>query len=365
MRIALVVPGGVDRSEEFRIIPVLLALIERLSVCNQVEVFSLHQEPGPGEWRVAGAQVYNVGTRFTRWRALRTIAAKHRAAPFDVIHAIWSGTCGLIAALAGKLLDIPSLIHIAGGELVCIPQIGYGGFQTWRGRVREACVLRAASAITAASAPTIDRLLALGLKGHRVPLGVDLKRWQTRQPVRRSVDQRPKLIHIASLNRVKDQSTLLHALAALQQGGVDFEMQVVGEDTLHGVIHRLSRDLGVAERIHFHGFLTQRQLRPLVEAADLMILTSRHETGPVALLEAAVAGVPTVGTAVGHLVEWAPDAAIAVPIGDSAALAEAIARVLEDDDLRLRIAHAALARATQEDADFTARRFQDLYRSVA
>jgi glycosyltransferase involved in cell wall biosynthesis len=68
---------------------------------------------------------------------------------------------------------------------------------------------------------------------------------------------------------------------------------------------------------------------------------------------------------VGHLVEWAPDAAIVVPIGDSVALAGAIGRVLEDDDLRLRMAHAAQARATQEDADFTARRFQDLYRSVA
>lgn len=268
MRIALVVPGGVDRSEEFR------------------------------------------------------IAAKHHAAPFDVIHAIWSGTCGLIAALAGKPLGIPSLIHIAGGELVSIPQIGYGGFQNWRGRVRETRVLRAVSAITAASTPTIDRRQALGLEARRVPLGVDLKRWPPRQPVRRNVDQRPKLIHVASLNRVKDQSTLLRALAALQHAGMDFEMQILGEDTLHGAIHRLSRDLGVAQRIHFHGFLTQRQMRPLVEAADLMILTSRHETG-------------------------------------------AIARLLEDDDLRFRIALAALARATQEDADFTARRFQNLYRSVA
>ena len=35
--------------------------------------------------------------------------------------------------------------------------------------------------------------------------------------------------------------------------------------------------------------------------ADLFWLTSRHEAGPVAVLEAAVAGVPTVGTAVGQV----------------------------------------------------------------
>jgi glycosyltransferase involved in cell wall biosynthesis len=271
----------------------------------------------------------------------------------------------LIAAVTGKLLGVPSLIHIAGGELASLPQISFGGFQTWRGRLREACVLRAASAITAASAPTIDRLTGLGLKAQRVPLGVDLKRWPPRYPVRRLVDRPAQLIHVASLNLVKDQSTLLHALAALRQAGVDFDMHVVGEDTLQGAIERLSHDLGLSQQIRFYGFLTQRQLRPLVEAADLMILTSRHETGPVALLEAAIAGVPTVGTAVGHLVEWAPDAAITVPIGDCAALAASIQRLLADDDLRLRIARAALFRATREDADFTAQQFQELYRSVA
>jgi len=364
MRIALVVPGGVDRTAEFRVIPALIALIERLSACNDVHVFALNQEPDPSEWRIAGARVYNIGRHHTRLRAIRVIAAEHRAAPFSVIHAIWSGACGLISALAGKLLRVPSLIHIAGGELASIPQIGFGGFQTWRGRLREAWVLRAASAITAASTPTIDTLRALGIRAERVPLGVDLARWPPRQPVRRRIDRPARLIHVASINRVKDQSTLLRALASLRQSGVAFEMDLIGEDTLQGVIQKHAQDLGVAQCIRFHGFLTQRQLRPLVEAADLMVLTSRHETGPLVLLEAAIAGVPTVGTAVGHLVEWAPDAAMTVPIGDCAALARAMARVLADDELRLSIAHAALTRATREDADFTSRRFQELYRSI-
>jgi len=71
------------------------------------------------------------------------------------------------------------------------------------------------------------------------------------------------------------------------------------------------------------------------------------------MLEAATVGVPTIGTAVGHIAEWAPAAAIAVPVGDSAALAEAIRRVLVDEDLRMRIARAAVRRAIAEDADHT------------
>ena len=52
--------------------------------------------------------------------------------------------------------------------------------------------------------------------------------------------------------------------------------------------------------------------------AHVSVISSRHEAGPVVALEAAAVGVPTVGTAVGHIAEWAPDAALAVPVGDDA-----------------------------------------------
>jgi glycosyltransferase involved in cell wall biosynthesis len=116
--------------------------------------------------------------------------------------------------------------------------------------------------------------------------------------------------------------------------------------------------------VRFLGFRTQRELRPLMCAAHLLVMSSRHEAGPLVLLEAAVAGVPTVGTAVGHLAEWTPAATRAVPPGDWSALADAIARVLADEDLRLQLAWSAQRRAMREDADHTARAFEALYLSV-
>lgn len=365
MRIALVVPGGVDRSGEYRVIPALVALIGRLSLHHDVHVFALSQEALASDWPLAGSQVHNIGSRHTRWRAIRSIRQLHRSAPFDLVHAIWSGRCGLIAVVAGRLLGIPSLIHIAGGELVALPEIGYGDRLTWRGRLQEAVVLRAASAITAASAPVIKMLSDLGLAAERVPLGVDLKSWPPREPTRRDARRRARLVHVASLNRVKDQTMLLRALASLKEAGFEFEMDMVGEDTLRGEIHALAAQLQLSARVKFQGFLPQRQLRPLVEAADLMIVSSRHEAGPLVVLEAAAAGVPTVGTAVGHIAEWAPDAAVSVPVGDSAGLAKAIGRLLGDEELRLRIAREALKRATLEDADYTAQCFQALYRRLS
>jgi glycosyltransferase involved in cell wall biosynthesis len=364
VKIALVVPGGVDRSGEYRVIPALLALIARLSVHDEIHVFALHQEPLPARWDLLGARVHNIGAANTRLRAVRAICAEHRTSAFHLVHSIWSGAPGLVAVAAAGILRLPSLIHVGGGELVAIGDIGYGGRLGWKGRVREAAVLRAATVVTAPSAPMIEALARLGIAATRLPLGVDLDIWPPREPVRRDLGKPARLIHAASLNRIKDQSTLLRALALLSESGTNFEMDIVGEDTLQGEIQALAVQLGLSQKVRFHGFLPQRQLLPLVEQAHLMIISSRHEAGPLAVLEAGVKGVPTVGTAVGHIAEWAPHAAASVPVGDSAALARMTAEVMSDEDRRLRIAREAVRRATQEDANYTARSFQAIYASL-
>lgn len=363
MKLAMVIPGGVGRGGEHRVIPVFLALIERLARMHEVHVFVLHQEAVAARWELAGAQIHNVGEGWTRLRAVAAIRAEHRQAPFDLVHAIFSGACSLIGVSAAKLLGIPSLVHIAGGELVALHEIGYGGRRQWKSRLREALTLRATDAVTAASAPILDSLHTLGIKATRVPLGVDLSAWPPAVPRVRTAGP-ARLIHVASLNRVKDQSTLLHALAAAAKAGVAFQMDIVGVDTLHGAMQQLARELGLEQQVRFLGFKTQRELGPLMAAADLLVMSSRHEAGPLVLLEAAVAGVPAVGTAVGHFVEWAHSAALAVPVGDAAELAKAICDVLADEELRLRQAFEAQRRAVQEDADYTARTFEGLYQRL-
>ncbi|RDS81933.1 glycosyltransferase family 4 protein [Dyella psychrodurans] len=363
MKLALVVPGGVDRSGEFRVIPVLLALIERLARIHDVHVFALRQEAAPDRWKLAGATIHNIGDGWTRLRAIKAIHAEHQKAPFDLVHAIFSGSCSFVAVAAAKWLRLPSVVHIAGGELVALHEIGYGGRQKWKGRLREALVLRAADAITAASAPIIDSLRGLGLHAERIPLGVDLKQWPPISPRGRTGAQ-ARLVHVASLNRVKDQPTLLRALAALAKAGVNFRMDMVGVDTLQGEIDRLAHQLGLEPYIRFLDFKTQRELRPIMAAADLLVMSSLHEAGPLVLLEAAVLGVPTVGTAVGHIAEWSPQAACAVPVGDWEALARAIQHVLAHEELRLHLASEAQRRAMAEDADYTAGMFEALYHQL-
>ena len=364
MRIALVVPGGVDRSGEYRVIPALLALLKRLAAAHDVQVFALAQQPQPGEWQLLGARVHNIGARRPLWRALLEIRRAHRAAPFGVIQSLWSGAPGFVAVAAARLLGVPSVVHVAGGELVALPAIGYGGSLTRKARLRESLQLRAAGRVTAASGPMIAALAARGIAASRIALGADPEVWPVRAPRPRAGGP-ARLVHVASLNRVKDQPVLLRAVVTLGAAGVDFTLDIVGEDTLGGEIQQLARALGLASRVRFHGFMTQRALRPLLEAADLMVMSSQHEAGPLVLHEAALAGVPTVGTAVGQIRDWAPHAARAAPVGDAPRLAALMRELLADEELRLSVARAAQSIAVHESADHTARSFEALYAQLS
>jgi glycosyltransferase involved in cell wall biosynthesis len=172
-------------------------------------------------------------------------------------------------------------------------------------------------------------------------------------------------VHVGSLIPVKDHATLVRAIAELRENGRVVHLDLVGVDASHGAVHRVVHELRVSDCVTFHGFLPQRLTQQVVRAADLMVVSSRHEAGPVAMLEAAAVGVPTVGTAVGHVRDWAPHGAVAVPVGDAALLARAIAQLLDDDQARLAIARAAQQRALREDADWTSARFEELSEAFA
>src|SRR5262245_15106165 len=117
MKLALVVPGGVDRSGEYRVIPALLGLIRRVAAIHELHVFALRQEAAMAQWQLLGARIHNSGNRLTVARTLAAIRREHRRGPFDLAQAFFSGECGFIAVTAAALLSVPSVVHVAGGEL--------------------------------------------------------------------------------------------------------------------------------------------------------------------------------------------------------------------------------------------------------
>jgi glycosyltransferase involved in cell wall biosynthesis len=280
------------------------------------------------------------------------------------MHAFWIGP-GLAGALAGRLVGVPLVLTLPGGDVVGLADIGYGSRLSWRGRWALSIAARCAVGVTTPSRFMRDLAAGLGVEAAVVPLGVDLLRWPPAPPRSRDVSAPVRLLHVASLNRVKDQPMLLEALSRVCAEGIGFELTVIGCDTLDGEIQRLAAHLGLAEQVRFLGELAHADLRRWFDWADLLVMASRHEAGPLVMLEAAVAGVPTVGTRVGHIADLSPDAAVSVPIGDAEALARAISALSANEPRRRELAAAAQAIAVRHDADFTARAFLELYRGVS
>lgn len=368
MKVAIITPGGVDRSGTRRVIPCLLWFIERLVKCaDDVHIFALRQEPEPGEWPLLGARVHNSGGLNAPARMSRTFAAltrEHRRSPFDVVHALWAVPQGVLAAFARMRLGIPVLLHLPGGDLVRFPCLGYGGRLTLAGRASLHLAVSGADRVAAPSAYMVALALELGIAARHLPFGVALDRWPVATPRRRASGAPVRLLHVADLSPVKDQDTLLNAMVELRARKVPFTIDIIGEDQLHGNIMRRASELNVLEHVRFHGFVPQNSLKEFVYAADLLVVTSRHEAGPVVALEAAAAGVPAIGTRVGLLADWSPVAARAVPVGDSSALAAGISELFEREDERLNVAIQAQQRAIAGNADVTTHEIRETYASI-
>lgn len=365
MKIAVLTPGGVDRSGSHRVIPCLLWLIERLvEAGDEVHVFAFSQEAEPGHWPLLGAQVHNAGRWPRSARLARMLIGEHRRAPFDVLHAFWALPSGFVGAMAGRVLGCPLLLTLPGGDVTFLPEIGYGSLGRRRDRVRLRIASGAAKRVTVPSRFVRDQAGRAGIAAAVVPLGVALDRWPPRLPQARKPGAPLRLLQVGSLNAVKDQETFLLAVARLRERQILFKADIVGEDLLAGTIQQRAVALRLAGDVRFHSAVPHPQVRPWMEQADVLVVSSRHEAGPLVALEAAVAGVPTVGTAVGHVADFAPHAAVAVPPGDPGALADALARIAADEPERLRIAGAARKLAVAADADFTASAFRKLYAEI-
>jgi glycosyltransferase involved in cell wall biosynthesis len=370
MKIALVVPGGVDRSGRERVIPALLWLIERLARRHQVRVMALHQEPEPCQYSLLGAQVVNLGqvpgglpgARFLRRLRRLVDALREGGGAFDVLHGFWADEVGPLAVAAGRWLGLPVVVSVSGGELAWIPAIGYGSQGCWSRRARVALALRLAGAVTAGSQTTHKLLAARRLPAHLVPLGVDVALFAA--PVARPQGPLWRLLHVASINRVKDPATLLGALQIVVQQQPGVHLDWVGQDTLGGSVQALAASLGLRRHVCFHGFQPTGQVASLCRQAHLYVQSSLHEAQGVAVCEAAAAGVPAVGTAVGLVADLAPDAALAVPVRDPEALAGRILALLADARRRERLGQAAQAWAQAHDAGWTAGQFEVLYEQM-
>jgi glycosyltransferase involved in cell wall biosynthesis len=107
---------------------------------------------------------------------------------------------------------------------------------------------------------------------------------------------------------------------------------------------------GLQQQVVFEGLLNQDQLRQLYRESDAMVLASFAEGVPVVLMEAMAMEIPCVTTwitGVPELIENMKDGILVAP-GDERALAEAIGRLIDDPELRLRLGRAGRTKVLEK-----------------
>jgi glycosyltransferase involved in cell wall biosynthesis len=269
-------------------------------------------------------------------------------------------TARLLSGLDGTLLidglafgalpaDILSQIKARIVALVHHPlalETGLGADDAERLRILEREALKAASAIIVTS-ETTAAILASDYDVPRETVAVAIP--GTAQ-MHRAVGSGTghALLAVGSVVPRKGYEVLVEALARL--GNRPWSLMIVGAmdrapDYVRSLRARID-EAGLSDRIRFTGALPDHALPSLYDKADIFVLASHFEGYGMVLTEALAHGLPIVSTTGGAAAKTLPDAAaLKVPARDPAALAEALASLLDDGKRRRALADVAFSYA--------------------
>ncbi|HEX3141654.1 MAG TPA: glycosyltransferase family 4 protein, partial [Rhizobacter sp.] len=204
---------------------------------------------------------------------------------------------------------------------------------------RECEALQAARHVIVTSETTARDLAPMGVPAERISVvepGTDRVIAH-----RASVNAAARLLCVATLTSRKGHAVLLQALAGLKS--LDWTLHCVGSAQRDPVtaeqLRRASIELGLADRVLWHGELDEAALAAHYAAADLFVLPSFHEGYGMVVTEALAHGLPVVCTTGGALAQTLPSSAgLHVPPGDVEALRDALAVLIGQPDERARFA---------------------------
>jgi glycosyltransferase involved in cell wall biosynthesis len=161
----------------------------------------------------------------------------------------------------------------------------------------------------------------------------------------RSPENPCQLLFLGHLSARKGVPELLQALASPSLASRRWHATLAGGGQLDEY-RGLADSLGILERVHFPGWVNEAAIKALSAKADILVLPSHAEGLAMAVLEGLSYGLVVITTPVGaHPEVIEPDiSGILVPPGNVAALAEALARVIDDEELRRQLGRRARQR---------------------
>ncbi|MEE8160944.1 MAG: glycosyltransferase family 4 protein [Acidobacteriota bacterium] len=256
-----------------------------------------------------------------------------------------------IGGIAAKLARVPIIVETFHGHL----------FSEYYGQLKTAAILVAERFL---GWVIVDKVIAISknqkqdLIRHKIcperkvmviPLGLDLSRFvqcsKFRGEVRRELGISKETILLGSVGRlvpIKGLFYLLEAVAKLKSfTRSDFQVLIVGDGILRKELEEKAAVLGLPDGVRFLGW--RFDLEKIYADLDVVVLSSLNEGTPVSVIEAMAAGKAVVATRVGGVPDVVEDGVggILVPPRNSNALARAIARLIENAELRATLGRQA------------------------
>ena len=271
------------------------------------------------------------------WSAFWTLVRLMRRFRPHVVHT-HTAKAGALGRLAAAFCRVPVVVHTYHGHVF---DAYFSPLETRLVVLAERVLAGRASALVAVTDRVRRDVLARGIgRPDRVvvvPLGLDLdpmlaapaRRGELRRELGLAADA-PVVGIVARLVPVKAHETFLQAVRDIAPVRPDAVFLIVGDGERRGPLEAMARDLGVSARVRFLGW--RADLDRLYADLDVVVLTSKNEGSPVALIEAMAAGRPVVSTRAGGVEDVVSHdrTGLVVPVGDACAVARAVLDLLED-----------------------------------
>ena len=280
----------------------------------------------------------------------------------DLTLAFFGMPSGAVAWLIKKLLRIPYVISLRGGDVPGFRPYDFKRVHNWIAPFLHV-IWRSASTIVANSNGLRD--LALAFDPAReipvIPNGVDgelftdeARAWSP-----------PLILSAGRIVHQKGFDLGLRALAQLTD--LEWEWRIAGDGTQIEVLRTLARELGIGERVIFLGWLAHGDLSRCYHQANIFLFPSRHEGMPNAVLEAMSSGLPVVATRIAGSEELVLDAetGLLVNTEDVDSLREGLRRLLGEEKMRMQMGQAARRRVEKEYSwENAARQYSELLEKI-
>ncbi|MGQ9523554.1 MAG: glycosyltransferase [Armatimonadota bacterium] len=205
---------------------------------------------------------------------------------------------------------------------------------------------------------------------HVIPNGLELEPYRSAEPhlVRRRFsvpDDAVLFLFLGRLAKEKNLTALLGAMQILVGSGYNAVAMLVGDGPERGPLEEAAQRMGIAHRVVFTGRVPHLETPAYHAAADVFVMPSVTEVNPYGVIEALAARKPVVATdsfGMREILTHEVDSLLVPP--DAESLAEAMARLAADPELRRSMSASASVKAEQFAIPRCADRFLEVYQSA-